>query len=144
MNGIFGAKVNGLVWERAPPLIGAILLWKSNSFLFLGAGAPLGLSKLVRCHSHKKVSKSNNLLSLASTSILILVTCYLKPDTYYLILVTLHLLQVHVTWYFHLLFVTLFLLNLIHLTLYLLPSTCFLIIFTWYILPNICYLILIA
>ena len=37
----------------------------------------LGLAKLVRCHGHKKVFKSNNLLSLASTSILILVTCYL-------------------------------------------------------------------
>ena len=92
----------------------------------------------------QKVSKSYNLFSLAYTSILILVTCFLLPDTYYLILVTLHLLQVHVTSYFHLLFVTLFLLNLIQLILYLLPGTCFLIIFTWYLLPYICYLMLIT
>ena len=83
-----------------------------------------------QCHCSKKVSRSNNLFSLASTITLILVTCYLKPDTWYLILANLHLLLVHVTWYFHLLCVTLFLLNLIHLILYLLPGTCFLIIFT--------------
>ena len=108
--------------------IGFILLRSYIARHFLGAGAPLGLANLVTVH--QKVSKSNNLFSLVSTSILILVTCYifLCPDTYYLLLVTLHLLQVHVTWYFHLLFVTLFLLNLIHLIL--LPSTCFLIIFT--------------
>ena len=46
-------------------------------FLFLGAGAPLGLTIIVTCQGHKKVSTSNNLLSFASTSILILVTCYL-------------------------------------------------------------------
>ena len=54
--------------------------------LFLGAGAPLGLPKLVSV-SHKKVSKSKNLFSLASTRILILVTRYLLLDTCYFTLV---------------------------------------------------------
>ena len=137
------------------PIFGGFEGWQEKEFVvgraknlggrehFLGAGAPLGLAKLVS-YCHKKVSKSNILFPRASTNILILVTCYLKPDTYYLILVTLHMFQVHVTWYFHLLFVTLFLLNLIHLILYLLCGTYFLIIFTCYLLLCICHLILIT
>ena len=95
----------------------------------------------------KKVSKSNNLLPLAFTSILILVTCYLKPDTYYPILVTLHLIQVHVTWYFYPLFVTLFFSNVINLKLvsrYMFADNLYLIPPTVYLLPNNYNLILVT
>ena len=76
---------------------------------FLGAGAPLGLDNVTGKVKTPKSFKMNNLFSLASTSILILVTRYL---------------QVHDTWYFHLPFLTVFLLSLIHLILHLLPVAC--------------------
>ena len=95
-----------------------------SSVPFLGVGAPLALARLIdRLIKWQKVSKSYNLFSLASTSILILLTCF----------------------YLHLLFVTLFLLNLLHLILYLLPDTCYLTLVTCYLVfsPAICYLILV-
>ena len=66
-----------------------LLVLKSKKliiFLFLGAGAPLGLANLVSVSvRHKKVSKSNNLFFLASTSILIHVTCNQRLTTWFLL-----------------------------------------------------------
>ena len=114
---------------------------------FLGAGAPLGLTKLVTVH--QKVSKSNNLFSLVFTSILILVTCYMLLVTKYLLSVTCYLTLVTGTCYLvfspaicYLFLVTPDTSYLLLASRYMFSNNLYRLPLTIYLLPDTCYLML--